>query len=286
MGFELSMSELPLALFSSIAPMGAGAFLILAISCFTGTPDAEIAKKADKLTVIPIVITAVGFICAFFHLANPFNALNVFNNVGSSPMSNEILIGCIFMVVAIVCWGVLICAKPSEGLRKALLSITAIVGLIFCAFIGLAYGMETIQTWDIPVVPLSTLCFGILGGSAVGFAVLKQAGVDIPKALSSATSVIAIIGAIGSVVFFGVQMGLVAGMSNNMMLGSDLVSQLMPFIIIAVILMIVATALLVYAIITSKSVIPLWVITVIMLAGILIARLCFYGVEMSVGLGI
>lgn len=287
MGMELAMNELPLALFSTFAPMGAGAFLILAIASFTGSFEGEVARKLDKLSVIPIIFVVVSFICAFFHLAAPQHALGVFANIGSSPMSNEILVGCIFTVVAIVSWIVLVCAKPSDGLRKALLSITAVLGLLFCIFVGLAYGMNTIQSWDVPVVPLATLCYGVLGGSAIGLAILQQAGAyDVNSPIKSTIAIIAIVGALGSAIFFGIQMVMVSGMANNMILGQDLVGQLMPWIVIAVILMLASGAIAAFPALKSKGATYAWVAVAIAFIGILVARLCFYGVEMSVGLGI
>ena len=288
MGMEFAMSEMPLALFSTIAPIGAGAFLMLAVACFVGSFSEEVARKIDKLTAIPVIATVVGFICAFFHLTAPLNAFGVFNNLGSSPMSNEIVMGCVFTVVAIICWLVLSFAKPSDGLRKGLLCVTAILGLVFCVFVGLAYGMPTIPSWDNVVVPICTLCYGVLGGGVLGLAVLRQAGIeDLAKTLQTAVMAIVIIGAVGSVVFFGVHMGMVSGMSNNMMLGGDLVGSLMPMIIIGIILMLVACVMVVYALKNGKLTTGYaWCAVVIVAVGILLARLCFYGVEMSVGLGI
>lgn len=288
MGMELAMSEMPLALFSTLAPIGAGAFLMLAVACFVGSFEEGVARRIDKLTIIPLAFVVVGFICAFFHLTAPLNAFGVFSNVGSSPMSNEIVVGCIFTVVAIVCWLVLSFAKPSDGLRKALLGVTAVLGLVFCVFVGLAYGMSTIPTWDTVVVPLCTLCYGVLGGSVLGFAVLRQAGVeDMAKSLSSAVRVLAVAGAVASAVFFGVQMGMASGASNNMVFGADLVGSLMPMIVIGIILMLVAGIAIVYGLKNGKATTGYaWVAVIIVFVGILLARLCFYGVEMSVGLGI
>lgn len=287
MGVELAMSELPLALFSTLAPMGAGAFLIIAAAFFTSSYDEAVTRKIDQLTVIPIIITCIGFICAFFHLANPFNAFGVFNNIGSSPMSNEILVGCIFMVVAIVCWLILLLTKPGEGAHKGLMALTAVVGLIFCLFIGMAYGMPTIPSWDIVVVPLATLCFGLLGGTAVGFVVLKQSGAaGISRTLSTFVMVIAIVGAVGSIVFFGIQMIMVNGMVNNVLTGEVLVGDLMPMIIAAVVLLFIAGALVIWGVMKDGNAGYLWICVVIVFVAVLLARLCFYGVELSVGLGL
>ncbi len=289
MGMELGMTELPLALFSTLVPMGAGAFLMLAAAFFVKRFDAEALKKVDRMTVIPIVFVVVGFICAFFHLANPMNAFNVFANVGSSPMSNEIVMGLVFCVVAIVYWIVALAGKlASEGARKGFSAVVAVVGLLFCVFVGLAYGMDTIPSWNNAMVPLSTLFFGVLGGSAVGMAVFYQAGVydAADKQLAKVALVVSWVGVIGSVAFFALNMGTASGLANNMMYGSDVVGAMMPWIVTAVIVMVLAGVALMFEIQKKRATFYTWIVVVVTFVGILLARLSFYGVEFSAGLGI
>lgn len=72
------MAELPLALFTTLAPIGAGAFIALAVAFFTTKFSDEQLKKIDRMTTIPVVVLVAGFICAFFHLASPMHAFGVF----------------------------------------------------------------------------------------------------------------------------------------------------------------------------------------------------------------
>ena len=83
------MAELPLALFTTLAPIGAGAFIALAVAFFTTKFSDEQLKKIDRMTTIPVVVLVAGFICAFFHLASPMHAFGVFAGLGASPLSNE-----------------------------------------------------------------------------------------------------------------------------------------------------------------------------------------------------
>ena len=93
------MAELPLALFTTLAPVAAGAFIALAVAFFTTKFSDEQLRKIDRMTTIPVVVLIVGFICAFFHLANPMHAFGVFAGVGSSPLSNELV-----AAVCSPCW--------------------------------------------------------------------------------------------------------------------------------------------------------------------------------------
>ena len=288
MGMELGLTELPLALFSTLSPMGAGAFMLLAVAFFTRSLDEEALKKVDRLTVIPLLFVIVGFICAFFHLASPQHAFGVFANIGFSPMSNEILMGVIFCLVAIVYWIVAMATKMSEGLRKGLSAVVAIVGLVFCVFVGLAYGMDTIPSWDNAMVPLSTLLFGLLGGSAVGMGVIYSADCfdGSAKQFNMVALVLSWAGAIGSALFFGLNMGTVSGLENNMMLGADVIGALLPWIITAVIVILLTGVALTFEIQKKRAVFYTWIVVIVAFVGILIARLAFYGAEFSVGLGI
>ena len=66
---EAAFAELPLALFTTLAPMGAGAFIALALAFFTTTFTDDQVKKIDRMTLIPFVVVLVGFAASFFHLA-------------------------------------------------------------------------------------------------------------------------------------------------------------------------------------------------------------------------
>lgn len=287
MGMESALSEMPLALFSTLAPMGAGAFVLLAAALFTTPFESATLKRLDKLTVIPIALVMAGFVCAFFHLANPLHAVGVFANLGSSPMSNEIALGVVFSVVAIAYWAAAMKAHWSDGARKGCIAVVAVIGLVFCLFIGMAYGMETIPSWNIPVVPLSTLFFGLLGGAAVGMATLYAAdATDDTRTFRAIARGLTGAGVVGSVLFFGIQMGMVAGMGNAMMAGAELVASVLPLAIGGGVLMAVAAVLVIAEISRKRSAALPWVAVIVVFAGILLARLAFYGVELSIGLGL
>lgn len=101
---ELAVHEFPLTFFTTLAPLGAGAFFMLALSfCFADFSKDQL-KKIDRLTIIPLLVALVGLIASFFHLANPGHALNIANTVGSTPLANEITAFGIFMIVAAVYW--------------------------------------------------------------------------------------------------------------------------------------------------------------------------------------
>ena len=51
---DMALHELPLAIFTTLAPLGAGAFVTLALVFFTKKFSAEEYKKIDILTIVPL----------------------------------------------------------------------------------------------------------------------------------------------------------------------------------------------------------------------------------------
>lgn len=139
---ELAVHEFPLTFFTTLAPLGAGAFFMLALSfCFADFSKDQL-KKIDRLTIIPLLVALVGLIALFFHLANPGHALNIANTVGSTPLANEITAFGIFMIVAAVYWIVALAGGlKNNSARKGFALVAGILGLIAALFIGLAYAI-------------------------------------------------------------------------------------------------------------------------------------------------
>lgn len=53
---ELAVHEFPLTFFTTLAPLGAGAFFMLALSfCFADFSKDQL-KKIDRLTIIPLLV--------------------------------------------------------------------------------------------------------------------------------------------------------------------------------------------------------------------------------------
>ena len=220
------MAELPLALFTTLAPIGAGAFIALAVAFFTTKFSDEQLKKIDRMTTIPVVVLVAGFICAFFHLASPMHAFGVFAGLGASPLSNELLAGVVFAVLAIVYWIVALAGKLGEGARKGFAAVVAVMAVVFACFTGAAYMMETIASWNTPMVPVAVLGFSLLGGVSLGVLVLALSGAleDAAKGgFKMAAPVVLVVGLVLGIAGLLVQVMSVSGMGNALVDGADLV---------------------------------------------------------------
>ncbi len=281
------MAELPLALFTTLAPVGAGAFIALAVAFFTTKFSDEQLKKIDRMTTIPVVVLVAGFICAFFHLASPMHAFGVFAGVGASPLSNELLAGVVFAVLAIVYWIVALAGKLGEGARKGFAAVVAVMAIVFACFTGAAYMMETIASWNTPMVPVAVLGFSLLGGICLGVLVLALSGAleDAAKGgFKMAALAVLIVGLVLGVAGLLVQVMSVSGMGNALVDGADLVAAASAPMWIGVVCMVVAAAAAFMALRNTKSTALAAAAPVLAIVGVFAARLAFYAVQLSVGL--
>lgn len=281
------MAELPLALFTTLAPIGAGAFIALAVAFFTTKFSDEQLKKIDRMTTIPVVVLVAGFICAFFHLASPMHAFGVFAGLGASPLSNELLAGVVFAVLAIVYWIVALAGKLSEGARKGFAAVVAVMAVVFACFTGAAYMMETIASWNTSMVPVAVLGFSLLGGVSLGVLVLALSGAleDAAKGgFKMAAPVVLVVGLVLGIAGLLVQVMSVSGMGNALVDGADLVAAASAPMWIGVVCMVVAAAAAFMALRNSKSTALAVAAPVLAIVGVFAARLAFYAVQLSVGL--
>ena len=281
------MAELPLALFTTLAPIGAGAFIALAVAFFTTKFSDEQLKKIDRMTTIPVVVLVAGFICAFFHLASPMHAFGVFAGLGASPLSNELLAGVVFAVLGIVYWIVALAGKLGEGARKGFSAVVAVMAVVFACFTGAAYMMETIASWNTPMVPVAVLGFSLLGGVSLGVLVLALSGAleDAAKGgFKMAALVVLVIGLVLGVAGLLVQVMSVSGMGNALVDGADLVAAASAPMWIGVVCMVAAAAAAFMALRNSKSTALAAAAPVLAIVGVFAARLAFYAVQLSVGL--
>lgn len=286
-----TLAELPLALFSTLAPLGAGAFLILAILFSTATPDNETLRRIDRLTAIPAALVIVGFIAAFFHLANPMHAFGVFANLGSSPLSNEIAAGCVFTAVMLVYWFWALTGKMPRNARKGLSWAVAALGLLFAWFTGMAYMIDTIPSWNTLASPIQTLGFALAGGTTVAILMLALAKCDALKAGATRTAILTVLAAglvlgIGGLVF---QLALVGSLENPLLNGATLVGNAGLLATCGVICLVAMGVCDTFAVQGKGTGALVGVSTgaiLLAIAGVLMLRLVFYVVQLSAGLSI
>lgn len=268
------IKELPLALFTTLASMGIGAFVAMFCAIYVNkSMGAGSVKRLDRLTVVPIAFCVVALVCAFFHLGDPLHAFNIVNTIGGSPMTNEIVAFCVFLVLALVYWLV------------ALAGVVALFGLVSCIMMGLAYALPAIPIWNSPWGTVQVLGAMLLGGALLGGTVLNMSVRDTPLEgeADGRIRLLAMLGGlvliIGTAVLFGMGASAKSAMVN---IAANTGTLIVPLVLtIAFSIVAVATAFLGKG---AKRTAWLTCGTIIALVAIFLARGIFYGVQIGIGL--
>lgn len=283
---EAVFAELPLALFSTLAPIAAGTFLALSIFLIVAPMEDLRVRTIGKLSLVPYAIALAGFAASLFHLATPTNAPLVLANTGSSPLSNEIAVGVIFLVAATTFVAFGLADRLDGRVRTPLAVVTVVISAGFTWFTGMAYVMSTIESWNTLLVPVQIMGFSLLAGILLGMLLLSAIG-PVEGVVRGACRNLALAGiALGALVggaAFLLQVSAVSGMSTPVVEGADVLAEVMgPF---AGALMLIAFAGVVGCVGVLRASRKLLAIALLLaVPGIFIARLVFYTTRISFGL--
>lgn len=175
-GFSFACSEITLVLFTTLAPAGAVAYLIMGLPMLAGRVRGDAARRLNQCTCVPLVVAMVGLIASATHLGNPSNALYVFAGVGRSPLSTEVVCAVAFLALAGVYWLYSFAERPRRGLQRAMLAAIDVAIVAFVIGVAFAYHVDTIPTWSLPLVPASLGLNALMGGPVLALASFAAAG--------------------------------------------------------------------------------------------------------------
>ena len=204
-------AEAPLAVFTTLAPMGAAAFIVLLAAALKGAYAGDAARRIDRMTVLPVAVILAGFVGAFFHLASPLNAIYVLDGIGRSPLTNEVVVGCAVFALAVVYWALALAGKLSGAARTGFLAVLSVAAVAFAAFCGMAYLMDTIPGWNQPGTVVQMLGYALLGGAVLGCLVLAAAKAELPAGFGAIPTAVAAAGLALGALGFGMQIAACGG---------------------------------------------------------------------------
>ena len=278
---QAAFAELPLAVFTTLAPIGAAGFIVFAMIAFTTEFAGEGAQRVDKMSLVPFIVSLVGFIASVFHLANPLAAFGALAGIGRSPLTNEVVVGAVFMVAALV-YVALAYAGKLSGARKPLAAAVAVLAVVFCVFVGLAYMIPTVSSWNSALLPIEVVGYALVGGCAFGALALAGQGSE-AGAAGKALRVAAIAGAVVAIVAVAAQLAMLAGANTAVASGQEIVATAAPFAVIGLVLVAVSAAELVrgFAKGMTKAIAVRSLVEVVL--GAFLVRLAFYAMYLSVG---
>ena len=284
---DAAMHELPLALFTTLASVGAGAFIALAVAFFKTSFGEQKARAIDKATLVPTIVVLAGFVAAFFHLANPMNAMNVFAGIGRSPLSNELCVASLFAAAMAVYAVLAVTGKLNEGSRKGFLAVLAVLAVAFAAAMGMAYSLPTVPTWDAPWPVCQMLGYALFGGAVMGACVLAFADAldDVLAAgFKNVALGLGVVGLVLAVAGLAMMVSGASGIETAITSGAALVGEATGCLAVAVIALVAAFALL-FKVLGGGNAKGLAVGAVVLtLVGVLAGRFVFYILYLSVGI--
>lgn len=166
-GLSTAINEITLVLFTTLAPSGACAYVLMNLPVLFGNISEDIRHRLNRFSCLPLVIAMIGLIASATHLGNPANALYVFTGIGRSPLSTEVFCAVIFLALAGIYWLYSFAEVPRLKLQYALVVITDISAVLFIIATAYAYNVSTIPTWSLPLAPASLLLNALVGGPVV-----------------------------------------------------------------------------------------------------------------------
>ncbi|MBC7560101.1 MAG: dimethyl sulfoxide reductase anchor subunit [Dermatophilaceae bacterium] len=174
------LRELPLVIFTLIAQMSVGSFVVLGlIHLFGGRAGRDVIDKVSDPALYAIgPILVVGLLASMMHLGTPIRAINALRHLDSSWLSREILFGLLFAAIggafAFTQWFKWLTPR----LRQALAGLAAVVGLSLIWSMTMVYLLPTVPAWDSWATPARFFATTFLLGSlAVGAALVITADV-------------------------------------------------------------------------------------------------------------
>src|SRR5450631_2641840 len=174
------LSELPLVIFTIIAQMSVGSFVVLGlIHLFGARAGRHIIDRASDPALYAIgPILVLGLLASMMHLGTPIRAINALRHLDSSWLSREILFGLLFAAVggafAFCQWFKWLTPRWRQGLA----SLPALIGLALIAVMSMVYMLPTVPAWNSCATPARFFATTFLLGSlAVGAALVAAAEV-------------------------------------------------------------------------------------------------------------
>lgn len=288
-GFTRALSEITLVLFTTLAPSGVFAFMVMCAVLIGGKLDDTLRRRINQFLCIPLVISMVGLVASATHLGNPANALYVFMGVGRSPLSTEVFCAVLFLLLAATYWLYSFARTPRLRLQKIWAGLVVLCGTIFITAIAFAYHAETIVSWHTWYTPLGIWLNALVGGPLLALLSLQVAQAEpVIKRAGKALCFISA-GALGAnTLVLGLQGAALPTLQNSFGTAADLV----PFygvLVVAFFLCCLAGILLFWLPLRKKQLPKLshaLIACTLVLVGIFLVRFAFYLMHMTVGLGV
>lgn len=274
-----------LALFTSLAPAGVVAFIVLACARL-GVRNREAAVRIDRVIALPFSVALIGFIASATHLGTPANALHVFSGIGRSPLSNEVLSAVAFLFLVGSYWMTAFKQRFPDAVAKPWLALSCIAGIVLIAATSTAYSVHTVPTWDTPYSPANLVLSALLAGPVLGMLFLEMAharpfGLEIGL---FAAACLALIAGTAVLIMHDASLSLIA---NNEIAATSLAPRYPAAIATHLVLGVAGVAAAGFSLRRGQAERLTFILRIaasaLVLAAVLVTRIVFYNLHMTVG---
>ncbi len=188
----MNVREWALVIFTILAQMSVGAFVVLGVVHFyalrkAGVEEADRLSDRALLAIGPVMV--LGLLASLLHLGNPLNSYRAVSNLGTSWLSREILFVVLFTLLGAVFAFMQWRKIATFAVRNVIAWITAITGLALVYSMANVYMLPTQPSWDSLATPInffkSTLLLGSLAMGAAfvaNYAYVKRQDPDCEQA--------------------------------------------------------------------------------------------------------
>lgn len=290
--FNGALNEVTLVLFTTLAPAGAMAFVLMSLPTIMRgkSIDPVMQKGIDKYLSVPVLVAMVGLIASATHLGSPANALYVLTGFGRSPLSNEVVCGVVFLGSGGIYWLTSFASKPkSATFRRIALAFISAFGLLFIGAISVAYDADTIITWSSPYAVITLWLNACIGGPLLALFGFRLARFyTTGHRLGKAMLVMGSVALIANVLFYIAWGSELPSVYNSYTTADILVPAYYPMIALFTIFCAIGIALSVRAV-RDRGEASIWILVCAVFSafiGIFFMRFAFYMIHMTVGVGI
>lgn len=168
-------SEWPLLVFTTCAPVCAGAWIVAAaLTLFGASPQAS-ALTTGPCGMALCALLIVSLACSTLHLGKPTKALRAFGRLGNSTVSNEVFMGSLFALSSVLYLLISPGLASASEIWKIPLALVAAFAALFVVFQCLAYRMRTVSTWNSVAFSVEFAVIALLGGVCLEGAIARLA---------------------------------------------------------------------------------------------------------------
>ena len=284
--FQYGLSQLALLVFTTLSPSAACAFVIVGATVVLSKRGEGERIRLARFLIIPTAISLVGLIVSTSHLGKPSNSLFVLTGIGRSPLSNEVAAAVVFACMAWLFCMLSFTRSAAKGPFWAFLGFTCVAAVAHIWFTASAYKIVTIVTWYTPYTLANQFLQAIAGGCLLAILTFVSAGWRKDKRRFAVLLVVALVAVLASAAIQLVLMGQMETLASALVTAAEYVPYYPMLVGVSLALCLLAVAVELVSVLKQPLPgLPCAVgSTVLMLAGIAVARFGFYCTHLTAGI--